>query len=107
MSFGKYMYVGGFIQKIALRTTIIHSKQANRRQQVIQPTKIEKDNSKRFQKTPHRSLGLTATKVGWPTEPKGRPASLPRSPLALCCLVLIPQIYTADFKVVLGRFIQR
>ena len=45
MSFGKYLYAEGFIQKIALGTTIIHSKQANRRQQVIQPAKTAKDNS--------------------------------------------------------------
>ena len=48
MSFGKYLYARGFIQKIALGTTIIHSKQANQRQQVIQPTKTMKDNSRRF-----------------------------------------------------------
>ena len=66
MSFGKYLYARGFIQKIALGTTVIHSKQANRRQQVIQPTKTVKDNSRRFKKTPCRSLGQTATKVGWP-----------------------------------------
>ena len=48
MSFDKYLYVGGFIQKTAPGTTVIHSKQANRRQQVIQPAEIAKDNSKRF-----------------------------------------------------------
>ena len=51
-SFGDFMTVGGYIQKKAPGTTIIHSKQANRRQQVIQPAKTVKDNSRRFQKTP-------------------------------------------------------
>ena len=46
MSFGKYLHAGGFIQKIAPRTTIIHSKQANRRQQVTQPMKPVKDDSR-------------------------------------------------------------
>ena len=52
MSFGDFMTVGGFIQKTVPGTTIIHSKQANRRQQVIQPAKTAKDNSRRFQKAP-------------------------------------------------------
>ena len=69
--FGKYLYAGGFIQKIAPGTTIIHSKQENRRQQVIQPAKTMKDNSRRFQKTPHRSLGQTAAKVGQLVKPIG------------------------------------
>ena len=73
-SFGKYLYAGGFIQKTALGTTIIHSKQANRRQQVIQRTKTTKDNSRRLQNTPRRSLGQTAMKVGWSDQPIGRPA---------------------------------
>ena len=36
-----------------------------------------------------------------------RPASLPQSPLTLHRFVVLPTIYTVDFKVVLGRFIQR
>ena len=48
MSFGEYVIVGGFIQKIAPGTTVIHSKQENQQQQVIQPTKTAKDNSRRF-----------------------------------------------------------
>ena len=83
MSFDKYLYVGGFIQKTASGTTVIHSKQANRRQQVIQPVKTTKDNSRRFQKTPRRSLGQTVMKVGWPAQPIGRPAChRARSPFA-------------------------
>ena len=46
-SVGEYVTVGGFNQKIAPGTTVIHSKQANRRQQVIQPAKTAKDNSRR------------------------------------------------------------
>ena len=46
-SFGKYLYAGGFIQKIAPGITIIHSKQANQRQQVIQPAKSVKGDSRR------------------------------------------------------------
>ena len=45
-SFSEYVNVGGFIQKIAPRTTVIHSKWANRHQQVIQPAKPMKDNSR-------------------------------------------------------------
>ena len=65
-SFGEYVTAGEFIQKTAHGTTVIHSKQANRRQQVIQLAKTVKDNSKRFEKTPHRSLGQMATILGWP-----------------------------------------
>jgi hypothetical protein len=39
--------------------------------------------------------------------PWGRPLVLPQSPLALRSLILLPTIYFVDFKVVLGRFIQR
>ena len=46
-SFGDFMTAGGFIQKTALVTTVIHSKQANRRQQVTQPMKPVKDDSRR------------------------------------------------------------
>ena len=67
MSFGEYVTAGAFIQKTTLGTTIIHPKQANRRQQVIQHAKTTKDNSRRFQKAPHRSLGQKATIVGQPT----------------------------------------
>ena len=45
-SFGEYVNAGGFIQKIGPGTTVIHSKQANRHQQVIQPTKPAKVNSR-------------------------------------------------------------
>ena len=65
-SFGEYVTVGGFIQKTTPGTTVIHSKQANRRQQVIQPAKTAKDNSRKFQRTPRRSLGQMATIVGRP-----------------------------------------
>ena len=43
-SFGDFMTVEGFIQKTALRTTVIHSKRANQQQQVIllaTPTKVD------------------------------------------------------------------
>ena len=83
MSFGKYLYARGFIQKTALGTTVIHSKQANRRQ-VIQPTKTVKDNSRRFQKTPRRSLGQKATIVGRLAHSGGRLAChRAHSPLAI------------------------
>ena len=88
MSFGKYLYAGGFIQKIAPGTTVIHSKQVNQRQQVIQPAKTTKDNSRRFQKTPPRSLGQTATKVGWSAQALGRPA---------CSRVCLPSIASYAF----------
>ena len=45
MSFGDFMTAGGFIQKIAPGTTVIHFKQANRQQQVSQPAKPVKDDS--------------------------------------------------------------
>ena len=45
MSFGDFMTAGGFIQKMAPGTTVIHFKQANQRQQVTQPTKLVKDDS--------------------------------------------------------------
>jgi hypothetical protein len=63
MSFSDFMTLGEFIQKIAPETTIIHSKQTNQQQQVIQPVKTTKDNSRRFHKTPYQSLGQMATKV--------------------------------------------
>ena len=66
MNFGKYLHAEGFIQKTAPETTVIYSKQASRRQQVIQPAKTAKDNSKRFQKIPRRNLGQMATIVGRP-----------------------------------------
>jgi hypothetical protein len=47
-SFGDFMTTGGFIQKTAPGTTVIYSKQANRRQQVIQLATTAKDNSRRF-----------------------------------------------------------
>jgi hypothetical protein len=64
MSSGEYVTARGFMYKIAPRTTVIHSKQANRRQQVIQLAEIAKDNFRRFQRTPYRSLGQMATIVG-------------------------------------------
>ena len=89
MSFGDFMTVGGFIQKTVPGTTIIHSKQANRRQQVIQPVKTMKDNSRRFQKTPHRSFGQTAMKVSRSSQPIGWPAyHEARSPSAASYLFL-------------------
>ena len=48
MSFGEYVTTEEFIHKTAPETTVIHSKQANRRQQVIQPAKTTKDNSRQF-----------------------------------------------------------
>ena len=47
MSFGDFMTAGGFIQKIAPRTTVIHTKQANKRQQMTQLAKPMKDDSRR------------------------------------------------------------
>ena len=92
MSYGKYLYEGGFIQKIAPGTTVILSKQANRRQKVIQPAKITKDNSRSFQKTPRRSLGQTATKTG------PRPAGLLQSLFALHRPVCVSKIYTVNLR---------
>ena len=42
-----------------------------------------------------------------PAGPLGRPPDLPRSPLTLHHLVLLPMIYTIDFWTVLGQFIQQ
>ena len=48
----------------------------------------------------------TTPKLG-PNDHESGSASLRRSPLALYHFVLLPMIYTVDFKAVLGRFIQR
>jgi hypothetical protein len=37
----------------------------------------------------------------------GRPPGPVWSPLSLCCLVLLSTIYSIDFKVILGQFIQQ
>ena len=103
---GTYLYAGGFIQNTAPGTTIIYSKQANRWQQVIQPTKTMKDNSRRFQRTPCRSLGQNSHNSG-PDGPLGRPPGLPQSPLILRRLVLLLTIYTIDYKVILGQLSQQ
>jgi hypothetical protein len=94
MSFGEYLYVGGFMQKKnSLRTTVIYSKQANSRQQVIQLMKTLKDNSRRLQKTPRRSMCQLGTIVGrWAHSPSAASYSFLRS---------TPLILT-----VLGQFIQ-
>jgi hypothetical protein len=52
-----------------------------------------KDNSRRFQKTPHRSVGQLGIIVG--------------GPLAHRHLILLPTIYTVDSKAVLRWFIQQ
>ena len=88
-SFDKYLYAEGFIKKIAPGTTVVPSKQANRRQQVIQPAKTAKDNSRRFQKTPRQSLSQTATKVGRSAQALGRPA---------CYGVCLPSVASYAFS---------
>ena len=93
------MAAGGFIRKIAPRTTVIHSKQANRQQQVILPVAPIKVD-------PRWSPSL-ATRRRSPPRTIGRPPSPWGWPITLCHHVLLPTVYTIDSKVVLGRFIQR
>jgi len=54
--------------------TVIHSKRANRRQQVIQLVKTAKGNSIRSQGPTAKGGGPTAMKVGRPAQPLDRPA---------------------------------
>ena len=64
-SFGDFMTAGGFIQKIAPRTTVIHSKQANRQQQVILPETPMKVDLRRTPSLATRRRSPPSTIVGW------------------------------------------
>ena len=63
-SFDEYVTAGGCIQKTAPGTTVIHSKQANRQQQVIQPAKPMKDDSRRSPSLATRRRSPPGTIVG-------------------------------------------
>jgi hypothetical protein len=65
MSFGEYLYAVEFIKKTAPGPLSYTPNKANQRQQVIRAVKTTKDNYRRFQKTPRRSVGQKLTIVGW------------------------------------------
>ena len=86
-------------------TTVIHSKQANQRRQVIQLAKTVKGT--KMESRNHHMKGRPTCQNGGPTGLVGRPFSPLRSLFALHRLVSVCKIYTVNFKALLSRFIQR
>ena len=106
MSFGKYLYAGGFIQKNSSRDHC-HTLQTSKPTTTCDSTRETYERWFKMKPKPrHQKEEPTRHYTGSPG-PLGRPPSPWGWPITLRHRVLLPTIYTVDSKVVFGRFIQR
>jgi hypothetical protein len=105
MSFGEYLYVGGFIQKTTLGPLSYTQNKQTSDNMWFNPQKLWKTTLEGSKRHHNEAWAETPPQwAGWPIREATQPSG---GPLALYRLVLLPTIYTVDSKAVLGRFIQR